>query len=248
MPRGQRQAKARSPRTALLRWLRADPVGAPAHLLVGLGNPGSDAARHRHNVGFMALDVLAATHGLGAFRRRTRFHGEIAEGCVGDAAVLALKPGTYMNESGRAVGAAMRFHRLEPAAVIVLHDEADLAAGKVRARCGGGIAGHNGLRSIRAHIGADFWRVRIGIGHPGEKDRMTGHVLSSFDTADRTWLTPALDAIADTFPLLMAGDASSFMSRVAHLAPPPGTDRAGADRAEPGGARPADTSEPEDGV
>ena len=174
----------------------------------------------------MALNALTTAHGFAAFKRRTRFHGEIAEGRVGDEAVLALKPQTYMNESGRAVGAAMRFHRLEPAAVIVLHDEVDLAAGKVRAKCGGGVAGHNGLRSIRAHIGTDFWRVRIGIGHPGDRDRMTGHVLSNFGTSDRAWLTATLDAIVDAFPLLMAGDASAFMSRVALLAPPPGSTQA----------------------
>lgn len=221
MPR-QRRPRARSPNTALFRRRsRAPQGGAPARLLAGLGNPGADAAGHRHNVGFMALDALAAAHGFGAFKRRTRFHGEIAEGRVGDESVLALKPHTYMNESGRAVGAAMRFHRLEPAAVIVLHDEVDLAAGKVRAKCGGGVAGHNGLRSIRAHIGADFWRVRIGIGHPGDRDRMTGHVLSSFDASDRNWLDPTLGAIVDAFPLIMAGDASAFMSRVALLAPPP---------------------------
>ena len=173
----------------------------------------------------MALDALAAAQGFGAFKRRTRFHGEIAEGRVGDDAVLALKPQTYMNESGRAVGAAMRFHKLSSDAVIVLHDEVDLAAGKVRAKMGGGVAGHNGLRSIRSHIGADFWRVRIGIGHPGDRDRMTGHVLSSFGASDRTWLVPTLDAIADAFPLVMAGDASAFMSRVALLAPPPGAKR-----------------------
>ena len=213
--------------TALFRRSRAPQGGAPTRLLVGLGNPGADAARHRHNVGFMALDALAAAHDFGAFRRRTRFHGEIAEGRVGDEAVLALKPQTYMNESGRAVGAAMRFHRLAPDAVIVLHDEVDLAAGKVRAKCGGGVAGHNGLRSIRAHIGADFWRVRIGIGHPGDRDRMTSHVLSSFGASDRAWLEPVLDAIVDAFPLIMAGDASAFMSRVALLAPPPGKEQAG---------------------
>ena len=174
----------------------------------------------------MALDALAAAQGFGAYKRRTRFHGEIAEGRVGDEAVLALKPQTYMNESGRAVGAAMRFHKLAPDAVIVLHDEVDLAAGKVRAKCGGGVAGHNGLRSIRAHIGADFWRVRIGIGHPGDRDRMTGHVLSNFGASDRAWLDPTFDAIADAFPVIMAGDASAFMSRVALLAPPPGAERA----------------------
>ena len=173
----------------------------------------------------MALDALAAAHGFGTFRRRTRFHGDIAEGRLGGGALLALKPQTYMNQSGRAVGAAMRYHRLAPAAVIVLHDEVDLAAGKVRAKCGGGVAGHNGLKSIRAHIGADFWRVRIGIGHPGDRDRMTGHVLSEFGSADRDWLSPVLDAIADAIPLLVDGDAGAFMSRVALLAPPPGARR-----------------------
>ena len=215
-----RPAKARTPSTSIFRRRRAEQVGTPARLLVGLGNPGADAARHRHNVGFMALDALATAHGFGAFRRRTRFHGEVAEGRVGDDAVLGLKPLTFMNDSGRAVGAAMRFHRLAPASVIVLHDEVDLAAGKVRAKCGGGVAGHNGLRSIRAHIGADFWRVRIGIGHPGDRDRMTGHVLSNFGTADKAWLDPTLDAIVDAFPLIMTGDASAFMSRVALLARP----------------------------
>ena len=222
----RRTPTARSPSTAFFRRSRAAQAGAPARLVVGLGNPGTDAARHRHNVGFMALDALATAQGFSAFKRRTRFHGEIAEGRVGDDAVLALKPLTYMNESGRAVGAAMRFHKLAPDAVIVLHDEVDLAAGKVRAKSGGGVAGHNGLRSIRAHIGADFWRVRIGIGHPGDRDRMTGHVLSSFGSSDRAWLTPTLDAIVEAFPLIMAGDASAFMSRVALLAPPPGKEQA----------------------
>ena len=231
----RRPRKARSRRTALFRRSRASEGGAPARLLVGLGNPGADAARHRHNVGFMALDALAAAHGFGAFKRRSRFHGEIADGRVSDARIVALKPQTYMNESGRAVGAAMRFHRLEPADVVVLHDEVDLAAGKVRAKCGGGVAGHNGLRSIRAHIGADFWRVRIGIGHPGDRDRMTGHVLSSFGASDRTWLDPALDAIVDAFPLLMAGDAGAFMSRVALLAPLPGSSPAQAGGETPPG-------------
>ena len=231
----RRPRKARSRRTALFRRSRASEGGAPARLLVGLGNPGADAARHRHNVGFMALDALAAAHGFGAFKRRSRFQGEIADGRVSDARIVALKPQTYMNESGRAVGAAMRFHRLEPADVVVLHDEVDLAAGKVRAKCGGGVAGHNGLRSIRSHIGADFWRVRIGIGHPGDRDRMTGHVLSSFGASDRTWLDPALDAIVDAFPLLMSGDAGAFMSRVALLAPPPGSSPAQAgDETPPG--------------
>ena len=213
-------------------------MGAPSRLLVGLGNPGADASRHRHNVGFMALDALAVAHGFGAFRRRNRFHGDVAEGRLGGNALLALKPQTYMNQSGRAVGAVMRYHRLAPDAVIVLHDEVDLAAGKVRAKCGGGVAGHNGLKSIRAHIGVDFWRVRIGIGHPGDRDRMTGHVLSDFGGADRAWLSPVLDAIADAIPLLADGDAAAFMSRVAFLAPPPDSKReepAGTAKPEPAG-------------
>ena len=196
-------------------------MGAPVRLLVGLGNPGAGAAGQRHNAGFMALDALAARHGFGAFRPRARFQGALAEGRVGESAVRALKPQTYMNESGRAVGAAMRFYRLAPTAVVVLHDEIDLAAGKVRAKRGGGVAGHNGLRSVRAHVGADFWRVRIGVGHPGESDRVRAYVLSDFSRADEAWLAPTLEAVAEAFPRLLTGDAGGFMSRVALHAPPP---------------------------
>ncbi len=233
---GRPRRNATSLSAAFSRWFGALPVGAPARLLVGLGNPGAGAAGHRHNAGFLALDALAGAHGFAAFKPRSRFHAEIADGQVSGTAVLALKPQTYMNDSGRAVGAAMRFYRLEPASVIVLHDEVDLAAGKVRAKCGGGVAGHNGLRSVRAHIGADFWRVRIGIGHPGDKDRVRGFVLSDFAAADEVWLKRTLEAIADAFPLLLAGDAGGFMSRVALLARPPGPDpprTGGAPRAEP---------------
>jgi PTH1 family peptidyl-tRNA hydrolase len=208
-------------------------VSAPAYLIVGLGNPGADAARHRHNVGFQALDAIGVRHGFGAFRPRSRFNGEVAEGRIEGNPALGLKPQTYMNESGRAVGAATRFYRLEPSAVFVLHDEIDLAAGKVRAKCGGGIAGHNGLRSIRAHIGADFWRVRIGVGHPGEKDRVHGHVLSAFDKSDETWLPKTLDAIAEAIPQLLAGDAAAFMSRVALLVQPPKLPRAKVEGGKP---------------
>lgn len=196
-------------------------MGAPARLLVGLGNPGAGAAGQRHNAGFMALEALAARHSLSAFRPRARFQGEVAEGRIGESVALALKPQTYMNDSGRAVGAVMRFYRLAPSAVVVLHDEIDLAAGKVRAKRGGGVAGHNGLRSVCAHVGADFWRVRIGIGHPGESDRVQAYVLSDFSRADELWLAPTLEAIADALPRLLAGDAGGFMSRVALLAPPP---------------------------
>ena len=221
MPRRWTRRGATSPRIALPRRGGARPVGTPARLLVGLGNPGAGAAGNRHNAGFMALDALAARHDFGVFRPRARFQGATAEGRVGGCAVRALKPQTYMNESGRAVGAAMRFYRLAPTAVVVLHDEIDLAAGKVRAKQGGGVAGHNGLRSVRAHVGADFWRVRIGVGHPGDGDRVRAYVLSDFSRADESWLAPTLEAVADAFPRLLAGDAGGFMSRVALLAPPP---------------------------
>lgn len=190
-------------------------------LLVGLGNPGAGHAGERHNVGFMALDAIAREHGIGPMRARSKFSGEVAEGIIAGTRTLALKPTTYMNESGRSVGAAMHFHKLEARDVIVIHDELDLAPGKVRAKLGGGNAGHNGLRSITAHIGSDFWRVRVGIGHPGMRDVVQRHVLGDFARADQTWLNPLLDAIADAIPLMLEGDESGFMTRVARLAPAP---------------------------
>ncbi len=184
-------------------------------LLVGLGNPGASYAANRHNIGFMAADRIHARYRFPAWR--ARFHGLVSEGLIGGDKVLLLKPATYMNESGRAIGEAMRFFKLTPAAVTVLHDELDLAAGKVRAKTGGGTAGHNGIKSIAAHIGPEFRRVRLGIGHPGEKDRVHGHVLSDFAKADAAWLEPLLDAIAEAAPLLVAGDESRFMTKIAHL-------------------------------
>jgi PTH1 family peptidyl-tRNA hydrolase len=187
-------------------------------LLVGLGNPGPRYQATRHNIGFMALEAIARRHGLGAFRKR--FQGEVATGSIAGEQVLALKPQTYMNESGIAVGQAVRFYKLAPADVFVLYDEVDLRPGKLRAKFGGGAAGHNGIRSISAHIGPDFWRVRLGIGHPG-KDRVHGHVLSGFAKADRDWLDPLLDAVADAIGLLLDGEDAKFMSRVALLTAPP---------------------------
>lgn len=192
-------------------------------LLVGLGNPGAKYLRHRHNVGFMAVDVIADAHRFGP--PRAKFQGELREGLLGGERAAALKPNTYMNESGQSVGAAMRFFKIAPAEVVVFHDELDLAPGKVRTKLGGGNAGHNGLRSIEAHIGADFHRVRIGIGHPGEKDRVTGHVLGDFARTDQIWLDPLLDAIAKAAPMLKAGDAS-FSTELGRLAPaPPSSER-----------------------
>src|SRR5687767_3840507 len=159
-------------------------------LFVGLGNPGGEYAFHRHNVGFMAVDAIAASHSFPAWRKR--FSGVAAEGKLGGETVLLLKPQTYMNESGRSVGEAIRFYKLDLADVIVFHDELDLAPGKIRVKRGGGVAGHNGLRSLTAHVGNDYWRVRIGIGHPGHRDLVTHHVLRDFAKADRDWLKPLL--------------------------------------------------------
>jgi len=188
-------------------------------LFVGLGNPGPKYARHRHNVGFLAMDAIASRHGFPPFRQR--FQGEVSEGRLGNERVALLKPLTYMNESGRSVGAAARFYKLTPPDVVAMHDELDLAPGKVRVKQGGGAAGHNGLRSIDAHLGNDYWRVRIGIGHPGHPDRVTGWVLNDFAKADAAWLDDLLDAIADAAPLMAAGDTSNFMNRVALLTQQP---------------------------
>ena len=186
-------------------------------LVVGLGNPGAEYAGHRHNIGFMAVDRLVRRHGFGPFR--AKFHGLLAEGMIGGTKVLALKPQTYMNESGRAVAAAAHFHKLTPDRVIVLHDELDLLPGKIRVKAGGGSAGHNGLRSIDAHLGPAYRRVRLGIGHPGARDQVTRYVLHDFAKAEEAWLDPLMEAVAEAFPHLCQGDDGGFMTRVALLAP-----------------------------
>jgi PTH1 family peptidyl-tRNA hydrolase len=188
-------------------------------LVVGLGNPGGEYEMSRHNIGFMAVDAIAGRYSLGPFR--TKFQGEIAEGRVSSQKVVLLKPMTYMNESGRSVAAAAGFFGIPAGDVVVFHDEIDLAAGKIRVKLGGGHAGHNGLRDIHAHLGSDCRRVRLGVGHPGHKDLVTGHVLNRFTKADRDWLQPLLGAVAGEFPLLVEGDFSSYMSRVAQAAPAP---------------------------
>ncbi len=187
-------------------------------LLVGLGNPGQAYADNRHNIGFMAVDDIVRRHGFSPWR--SKFHGEIAEGQVGAHKVLALKPMTYMNESGRAVLACASFYKILPADIVVFHDEIDLAPGKLRVKRGGGHAGHNGLRSIHASIGADYVRVRMGVGHPGEKDEVKNHVLKDFAKADDVWLDPMLDGCADYLNFVLEGEDSSFMSRVAHRISP----------------------------
>jgi PTH1 family peptidyl-tRNA hydrolase len=183
-------------------------------LFVGLGNPGRDYASNRHTVGFMAVDAIAAAHEFPDWRKR--FSGLVAEGRLGTEQVLLLKPQTFMNASGRAAGEAVRFYKLKPGDVVVFHDELDLAPGKIRVKTGGGVAGHNGLKSMTAHIGNDYARVRIGIGHPGQSDRVKGYVLHNFAKADRAWLDPLLAAIAAEAPYLAEGTFDKFQSRVAH--------------------------------
>jgi PTH1 family peptidyl-tRNA hydrolase len=184
-------------------------------LLVGLGNPGAKYAGHRHNVGFMAAEAIAKRHGIGPWRRR--FQGVAAEGPLGGDRVLLLMPGTYMNESGRAVADAVHFYKLGPGDVVVLHDEIELPPGKVRVKTGGGNAGHNGLRSISECIGNDYRRVRIGVGHPGDKDLVHAHVLSDFAKGERAWVEGLCDIIADNAALLVKGQDASFQNKV-HLA------------------------------
>lgn len=184
-------------------------------LLVGLGNPGEKYARNRHNIGFMAADAIVRRHSFSPFR--SRFQGLVSEGSFGGEKAIVLMPMTYMNESGRSVGEAMRFYKLTPADIVVFYDELDLEPGKLRMKTGGGAAGHNGIRSIAAHIGPDFRRVRIGIGHPGVKERVLSHVLGDFAKADAVWLGPMLDAIADAAPLLAEGKDATFANKV-HLA------------------------------
>ncbi len=182
-------------------------------LWVGLGNPGPRYALHRHNIGFMALDVLADMHGFGAVQKK--FQGWVQEGRIGTSKILLLKPATFMNESGRSVGEAMRFYKLEMDALTVFHDELDLAPFKIKVKQGGGTAGHNGLRSIDKHLGPDFRRVRIGIGHPGRKDRVTSHVLGNYAKSEQDDLATMLGAIGAEAEWLANANASRFMSEIA---------------------------------
>jgi PTH1 family peptidyl-tRNA hydrolase len=185
-------------------------------LLVGLGNPGARHAGDRHNIGFMVVDAIARRHGFPPWRRR--FQGVAAEGSLGGTKTLLLLPGTFMNESGRAVGEAAGFYKIGLDDIAVVHDELDLAPGKLRIKRGGGVAGHNGLRSISAHVGNDYKRVRIGIGHPGDKNMVHSYVLSSFAKAERTgWVETLIDAVAEHAPLLARGDDASLQNKV-HLA------------------------------
>ena len=182
-------------------------------LWVGLGNPGPQYAMQRHNVGFMAVDAIAEVHGFGEVQKK--FQGWVRDGRIGNERIVLLKPATFMNESGRSVSEAIRFYKLDPAALTVFHDELDIAPFKVKVRVGGGLAGHNGLRSIDQHLGPDFRRVRIGIGHPGHKDRVTGYVLGNYPKDEIDDLAAMLGAIAGEADRLASGDDARFMSDVA---------------------------------
>jgi peptidyl-tRNA hydrolase, PTH1 family len=189
-------------------------------LVVGLGNPGSRYARNRHNVGFLAADLIARRHGFSGFRNR--FKGELAEGAIAGERRLLLKPQTFMNDSGESVAETARFFKISLAEIVVIHDEIDLRPGKLRVKFGGGTAGHNGLRSIDALLGPDFWRVRIGVGHPGVKELVQPYVLQNFPTEEVSlWVAPLLDAVADTIGLLLSGAPDAFMSEVARRFAPP---------------------------
>jgi len=188
-------------------------------LLVGLGNPGARYERNRHNIGFMAADAIVRRHGFGPYR--SRFQGAIAEGSIGGEKVHVLKPQTFMNDSGDAVGEAARFYKIAPAAIGVIYDEIDLAPGKLRVKQGGGSAGHNGIRSIDWAIGEEYWRVRLGVGHPGVKELVQPYVLQNFAAEEIVWLAPLLDAVAEAIPLLVAGDAAGFMNRATLILKPP---------------------------
>jgi|TARA_B110000114_G_scaffold150787_1_gene161810 PTH1 family peptidyl-tRNA hydrolase len=188
-------------------------------LFVGLGNPGDKYAHNRHNIGFMALDRIAEDHAFGPWRNK--FQGQICEGKLGDKKVLLLKPTTFMNISGQSVGEAARFHKVPLDQITVFHDELDLAPGTMRLKQGGGHAGHNGLRSIQAHLGAEYARVRLGIGHPGHKDAVAGFVLRDFAKADQDWLAALLNGIGNGAAHLASGDGSKFMNAVALQTAPP---------------------------
>jgi PTH1 family peptidyl-tRNA hydrolase len=214
-------------------------------LFVGLGNPGKGYARHRHNVGFMVLERIAQRHGLGPWKKR--YHGLVAEGPIGGRRVMLLMPQTFMNDSGQAVGEAQRYLKIDEGDIYVFHDEIDLAPGKLRVKVGGGNAGHNGLRSISAHIGNEYARVRIGVGHPGSKDAVVHYVLHDFSKADQEWLEPMLDGVAEAAGRLAAGDEARFLTDVARRLQPAQTTGASGRKVKSAGGSGAATDEDGEG-
>ncbi|PWG17962.1 aminoacyl-tRNA hydrolase [Salibaculum griseiflavum] len=209
-------------------------------LFVGLGNPGAKYAQNRHNIGFMALDRIAEDHGFAPWR--SKFQGLVSEGRLGTEKVILLKPQTFMNLSGQSVGEAMRFYKLDSSDVVVFHDEIDLAPGKLRLKSGGGHAGHNGLRSIHQHIGPHYDRVRLGVGHPGHKDKVPGYVLSDFAKADQDWLDDQMRGISDGAAHLAQDEGPKFLNAVALRVAPP---RSSTTPSKPA-AKPAAEPDPED--
>jgi PTH1 family peptidyl-tRNA hydrolase len=201
-------------------------------LLVGLGNPGAKYAANRHNIGFMVVEAIARRHGIGPWRRR--FQGVTAEGVLAGERVLLLLPGTFMNESGHAVAEAAHFYKLGVGDIVVFHDEIDLPPAKVRVKTGGGIAGHNGLRSISAHVGNDYRRVRIGVGHPGVKEMVQHHVLGDFAKAERPWVEAVCDIIADNAGLIAKDEDAKFQNKVHLTLQAQGFDAEPAGKAGPG--------------
>ena len=187
------------------------------HLIVGLGNPGPEYVAHRHNIGFMAVDEIARQHAFPPFRQK--FSALVSEGQIDGEKIMLVKPQTFMNRSGDSVAQAAQFYKLGPSDVSVIHDELDLAPGKVRIKSGGGNGGHNGLRSLESHLGKGFIRIRLGIGHPGHKDRVHSHVLSNFHKAENEWLEPLLDALARNAGLIAKGDAAALMNKLALAVP-----------------------------
>ena len=212
-------------------------------LFVGLGNPGAKYARNRHNIGYMAVERIAEDHGFSPWRGK--FQGQVSEGRLGSEKVLLLKPETYMNLSGQSVGEAMRFYKLEPGDVTVFHDELDLAPGKCRVKQGGGHAGHNGLRSIHAHIGPEYGRVRLGIGHPGRKELVAQYVLHDFAKADEGWLDDLLRGISDGAPDLARGDTARFLNAVAQRVAPPRSSGGAKGKAQEEGPKQEAKADPE---
>jgi PTH1 family peptidyl-tRNA hydrolase len=202
-------------------------------IIAGLGNPEAKYAHNRHNIGFMAADAIARAHGFPPWR--SKFQSAMSEGVIeteaGPARIVLLKPQTFMNESGRAIAEAARFYKIEPAEIAVIYDEIDLAPGKIRVKTGGGTAGHNGIRSVAAHLGPDFVRVRLGVGHPGDKRLVHHYVLSDFYKDETPRVERLIDAVARAAPLLAAGDLQAFQTRVSYLAPAPKPE-AGEDEAE----------------
>lgn len=205
-------------------------MGCVMQLWVGLGNPGAKYAGNRHNIGWMAIDRIAEDHGFAPWR--AKFQGKVSEGVLGGEKVLLLKPETFMNLSGQSVGEAMRFYKLDSTDVTVWHDEIDLAPAKVRIKAGGGHAGHNGLRSIHQHIGPHYDRVRLGVGHPGHKDRVPGYVLSDFPKSDANWLDDVLRGVSDGAGHLAKGDGGKFLNAVALRVAPPRSSTTKPSRAE----------------